>query len=380
MVDLGAQAAIGQKAGFSETLDAQLRKVLQSTASALKAVALKSRKKQKSGSSVRDEDYLEIHPEERPIVVIDNYLLKSSKDVSIVNNNLLSFAGTLVDANIAHVILLTSDGSYGNVLNKAQPDRIVRSIQLGDATPEVAKKYVLSHLEDPRDEDAEQKEPSRVRNLEQLDECIQELGGRLVDLEFLARRIRNGEEPHYAVEEIIQLSASEILKFYFFEKDATSDRLWTTDQAWMIVKYLSKNGSVRYNELLLDPVFKSNGEQALGSMEQAEMITIISERGRPSEIRPGKPVYLAAFNRLVKDQVLSAKMEVARLTSLAAAEAGNISKYESELSSLAALPKQPKELSGRVDYLLRKLRAAQSSIEEWESAIARDKNVLRHEY
>ena len=38
--------------------------------------------------------------------------------------------------------------------------------------------------------------PSQRRNdLEELDQCIEALGGRLTDLEFLARRMKTGESP-----------------------------------------------------------------------------------------------------------------------------------------------------------------------------------------
>ena len=104
-------------------------------------------------------------------------------------------AAALTTNNIAHVIFITHDVSFSKSLSKALPDRVFRQIILGDCTPEVAKRFVLTHLEadgdDPRNADVEKKE----RNLEELDETIAALGGRLTDLEFLARRIKTGETP-----------------------------------------------------------------------------------------------------------------------------------------------------------------------------------------
>ena len=40
-------------------------------------------------------------------------------------------------------------------------------------------------------------------------------------------------------------------------------------------------------------------EMALRNMEHAELITISTHNGRPSTIRPGKPVYRFVFERVV---------------------------------------------------------------------------------
>lgn len=66
-------------AGFSETLDNQLAKILQTTATALKEIALKDRNKADKDFSLTDDDYLEAHPEKRPVVVVDNFLHKNQE-------------------------------------------------------------------------------------------------------------------------------------------------------------------------------------------------------------------------------------------------------------------------------------------------------------
>ena len=218
----------------------------------------------------------------------------------------------------------------------------------------------------------------------QLDDCISTLGGRLTDLEFLARRIKTGETPKSryssgripktcsfllisssylpkvatltrrieAVREITEQSASEILKMYILD---SSPRKWTAPQVWIIIKSLASAGSLRYNELLLSDVFKSEGEATLQALEAAEMISIVSSNGRPTSIKPGKPVYAAAFRQLTEDHVLKAKMDLAILTELIKAETSGIDKYEAELNLLGNLPGQPREVQGRVRWLLGKL-------------------------
>ena len=135
----------------------------------------------------------------------------------------------------------------------------------------------------------------------------------------------------------------------------SSPRNWTPEQAWLIVKSLAYTECLRYNELLLSDIFKSGGEATLQALEQAEMITIVSSNGRPTRIKPGKPVYAAAFRQLTEDHVLKARLDLAILTQLIKVETAGIDKYEAELNLLAALPGQPKEVRGRVRWLLGKL-------------------------
>ncbi|KAK5025584.1 mitochondrial escape protein 2, partial [Cryomyces antarcticus] len=79
LIDLAAQGATGMKTGFSETLDSQLGKIWNNTATALKQIALEGRKKDDKDANLGDDEYLEAHPERRPVVVIDNFLHKSQE-------------------------------------------------------------------------------------------------------------------------------------------------------------------------------------------------------------------------------------------------------------------------------------------------------------
>jgi hypothetical protein len=200
LIDLAAMGTIGTKTGFSETLDTQLAKIWSNTATALKQIALASRKKGDKDSELTDDEWLEAHPERRPVVVIDNFLHKSNEN-SVVYDKLSEWAAILTTANIAHVIFLTTDVSFSKSLSKALPGRVFRQIVLGDCTPEVAKRFVIKHLDaDPDGGEVVNGEkkltPSQLRtDLQELDEVIQILGGRLTDLEFLARRIQTGENP-----------------------------------------------------------------------------------------------------------------------------------------------------------------------------------------
>jgi len=201
MLDLAAMGTIGTKTGFSETLETQLTKIWSNTTAALKKIALAPRKKDEKDTNMSDDEWLEAHPEARPVVVIDNFLHKSNEgSTNLVYDKLGEWAATLTTQNIAHVIFLTTDVSFSKSLSKALPDRVFRQITLSDCTPEVAKKLVIHQIDRDSDETSQGDEvkltPSQLRSdLDELDGVIQVLGGRLTDLEFLARRIKTGESP-----------------------------------------------------------------------------------------------------------------------------------------------------------------------------------------
>ncbi|ATZ48119.1 Bcyme2 [Botrytis cinerea B05.10] len=389
LIDLAAQGTIGVKSGFSETLDSQLAKIWQNTATALKQVALQNRKKGDKDDNLADDDWLEAHPEQRPVVVIDNFLHKN-EDSSIVYDKISEWAAGLTTSNIAHVIFLTNDISYSKSLSKALPDRVFRQIALGDITPQVAKKFVISHLENdpenPKDKTEKLSESQRREDLSELDECIEVLGGRLTDLEFLARRLKTGQTPKRAVAEIVEQSASEIMKMYLLSAEK-GDRKWSVEQAWYLVNSLAENDTLRYNQVLLSDTFKSsltssasNGENVLEALSAAELITIKTFKGRPQSIKAGKPVYQAAFKMLSEDRVLRSRLDLAVLTELTKIETKSIDKYENELVMLGTLPKQPYEVGPRIKYLLDKLAASQRKVEAWEKEMGFLKKVLMVEY
>ncbi|KAI1825071.1 RNA12 protein-domain-containing protein [Xylaria intraflava] len=394
MVDLAIQSTTGVKAGFSETLDSQLQKVLETTAEALRALALESRTKDDPDASFAADAYLDAHPEQRPVVVLDNFVYKREIN-TLVYEKIANWAAGLIQSDVAHVIILADDPSYSKVLSRSLPDRVPRQVALGDLPSDVAKRFILSHVTATpiSDEDADESDngekqaPAIVLDLSELDQCIGALGGRLTDLEYLARRIKAGQSPQQAVAEITDQSASEILKMFLLAGKATSDgeHNWSMEQAWYLVKALSKNDALRYNEVLLADTFASSlsapdGESALEGLANAELITIHSAAGRPRSIAVGKPVYHAAFRQLASDTALAAKMDLALLKELAKVEAGIIQKAEGELALLGSLPGQPYEARERVVYLLARIQKAQGRIVGYEAEMAGLKKVLASEF
>lgn len=221
--------------------------------------------------------------------------------------------------------------------------------------------------------------PSEKReDLQELDQVIGQLGGRLTDLEFFARRIKAGETPTKAVKEIIDQSASEIIKMFLLL--GSENRDWNSAQAWLLVRDLAEKGTLRYNELLLTDTFKAGGDKAIAALEQAELITVQSSNGRPYAVKPGKPVYQPAFQQLVKDNVLRAKMELQLLVEAIGIENKAIDKYEQELHLLSELGKTPKELYDRVQWLVGKIAGGQSRIAVFEKQSGEMKQILSTEF
>lgn len=192
-IDLAAQGMIGTKAGFSETLDAQLSKIWQNTAVAMKRVALDGRRKDDKDANLNEDEYLEVHPERRPVVVIDNFVYDPEN--SVVLDKLTEWAASVTSGNIAHVIFLTTDSSFAKPLGKALPNQVFRTIGLGDCSLDVGRRFVLSHLDSGSAEDSDSPTKQRKECLDGLDDCIEVLGGRVTDLEFMAHRIEAGETP-----------------------------------------------------------------------------------------------------------------------------------------------------------------------------------------
>ncbi|KAM5355614.1 hypothetical protein ACJ41O_002260 [Fusarium nematophilum] len=396
MIDLAVQSTTGVKAGFSETLESQLNKILQTTSGALKDVAVSSRSKKDSDAKLSEDAWLEAHPERRPVIVVDNFLHKNEEN-SIIYDKIAEWAATVVQNNVAHVIFLTTDSAYSKPLAKALPDRLFRTVSLGDLAPDVAKNFVLSRLKDQiaadqktRQEgggDAEKRPIPRLDTTE-LDQCIDTLGGRLTDLEFLARRLRTGQSPKQAMEDIVSETATDIVRMFLLGKPSdTEDKKWSSQQAWHLIKSLVEDPNLRYNQVLLSapfssaaPAAASDAEAALDSLASAELIAVKSYQGRPMTITAGKPLHQAAFSVLLHDRVLRAKMDYDVLNDMSKAETRSVDKVENELVLLGSLPKQTWETAGRITYLLGKLQESQAKIDKWDKEMSKLKKTLSEEF
>lgn len=82
-----------------------------------------------------------------------------------------------------------------------------------------------------------------------------------------------------AVEDIIHRSVPELRKRAFGDDIDDAKRLaWQREQAWEIIRRLSKTEEVPYYDLLLEFPFKGD-EAALRNMEHAEILSIGMKEG-----------------------------------------------------------------------------------------------------
>jgi len=65
---------------------------------------------------------------------------------------------------------------------------------------------------------------------------------------------------------------------------------------------------VPYYDILMEFPFKGD-EAALWSMERSDLISVVTHQGRPSSIRPGKPLFRTVFERLANGNYFSIPLE-----------------------------------------------------------------------
>ncbi|KAL5594034.1 uncharacterized protein BROUX77_007381 [Berkeleyomyces rouxiae] len=392
LVDLAIQGTTGVKSSFSETFEAQVARILNTTAAALKDASASDRKKMKD-SELSEDAYLEAHPERRSVVVVDNFLYGVEGNTALYDK-LTEWAAMLVQNNAAHVIFLTSETAFTKTLARVLPDRAFRQVALGDLAPEVARSFVLSRLsaetDDATTDDGKAAAAAAKQRMEKLNHndlncAIHILGGRVTDLEALARRLNAGEQPLAALDEMISQLAAEIVRMYLTPRAAPADassssaRTWTPSQAWTLVSQLASKESLRYEEVLLSGLFAGDAvgaAAAIDGLAAQELISVRWKAGRPRAITAGKPAYRAAFEALVGDAVVHARLQLDALTELVKVETKKIDKVEAELVMLGGLPKQPWQVGGRVKYLLEKLDVSQQRINELEKEMGRMKKIL----
>jgi hypothetical protein len=146
-----------------------------------------------------------------------------------------------------------------------------------------------------------------------------------------------------AVEDIISRGVAELRKNAFGDDSEDAKSLpWTREQVWHVLKALAKTSEVGYYSILLDFPFKGD-ESALRNMEHAELIVIGTKDGRPSTVRPGKPVLRYVFERVVGDKLFEATQELAYNEKQIVEAEAKIKGYENELLVLMDTMKKEKD-------------------------------------
>lgn len=333
--------------------------------------------KQESESSQSERTYkerTEIDEEIQalPVVVIKNFASKTSLTDELVNV-LAEWAAGLADGGVAHVVVMSDNRDNGRRLEKALPTKPLTSIALNDADPASALSFVQDKLR--------QYGVSSALTKDQMLQ-IDRLGGRSSDLEALCHKVKNGMPVEMAVEDIITRGVGELRKSAFGEIEDAGSMAWSREQVFFILKSLAKSDELPYYDVLVDFPFKGD-EAALRSMEHSELISITTQDGRPSTIRPGKPVYRYVFQKLVNDTIFRSIQDIALNEKAIASAESTIRKCEEELLTLEKIKPLDSGVfsSGatrqRANFLLQKLHEAETKIEKLEASNATLKKNLK---
>ncbi|KAG1842665.1 RNA12 protein-domain-containing protein [Suillus subalutaceus] len=310
-----------------------------------------------------------------PIVVIKNYAARGGIYKEELLGVLAHWAASLAENQIAHVIVVSDNRENAKLLARALPSKPLNSIALYDADAPTALSFVRRRLHDA----GITSDLTPAQN-----KAIERLGGRTSDLERLIHKVCGGQGIEEAVEDIIASGVGELRKKAFGEDiDDAKSLLWSREQAWTVLRQLARKAELPYYEVLLDAPFKGD-ELPLRAMEHAEIISISTQHGRPSTIRPGKPVFKCVFERLVNDPVFQAIQDIALNEKIISSAETTVRTCESELSTLQDLSKAERTFwwfrrratSERKEYLLKKMRSAQTKVQTLEKRNVELKRVL----
>ncbi|KAF9426941.1 mitochondrial escape protein 2 [Podila epigama] len=407
MMDMAITATTGQKAGLSSTFEGQLKKILDTLTIAIQQssptkdmsnispefimkkieATLEEKARRSEAAAQQQGEHLVVQhlsskakkklktekeeknhwcdPDDIPVIVIDGYM---SRDKGPHAKELWTFladwAAVLVENHIAHVIFVSNNVTASKPLSKALPNMTFETIILSDATIDSAMEFVYKHLD-------KEEYPG-------LKKSVQTIGGRLTDLELFVQKVKSGMTPKDAVHDILSRAVVEVRKsaFDLERSDKEKDVGWTPIQFWAVMKQLAKQDAVQFDELKIHPLFK-NDEAPFSAMEKAELISIGHKNGRPFVVRPGKPIYRAAFQEILSDSGFAAVMDLESSTFLEKDEMAKVAKWEGELRELSNLlhtdgtwmfggGRTPKEVDARVKWLMKKLAESHAKIETYE--------------
>ena len=263
IIDLMVQGLTGQKTGLSETKETQFRNMLTTTMMALRHIALKDYKPVVTNGdttiNVKEEDYLQQHPEAKPVVVLDSF--EGKADINgFVYRELSDWATMLVQTNVAHVIFLTETIGSNQVLTESFPNQVFKTLILSDASKENSREYVLYRLKENQiqkeeatneNEDAPEQKVNIFdeKDLHDIDEVLEPLGGRMLDLQAFVRRVKSGEEPKEALDKMIEQASEQITQMFLSDK---VDSLKSA-QAWELIGLLSESPVVSFHDIIYRP-------------------------------------------------------------------------------------------------------------------------------
>lgn len=145
LVDTVVTATTGQKAGFTTSVDAQIRAILETVAIALGEIVPREKEARRRateesghesimdrikslivGQKGQESDYDEKKDDDKsdikniPIVVIDNFMFRETTKNAMLWDELANWATLLIENEIAHVVFVSSNAGVMKVLGKGR--------------------------------------------------------------------------------------------------------------------------------------------------------------------------------------------------------------------------------------------------------------------
>ncbi|RCK62729.1 Mitochondrial escape protein 2-2 [Candida viswanathii] len=370
-VDLGVQGLTGQKSGLSESKETQIKNMFLLATQAIRKITSSEYKKYVKSVErrnnrlkddekievLREEEFLQQRPESKPIIVLNKFARRADVLANdFVYPLLADWASGLVQNNVAHVIILTADIGSLLILTDALPNQVFKDISLSDASMASSKQYVCDVL--------------KIKDTGPLDSCLAPLGGRMLDLQSFIRRLKSGESPQQAINEMITQAAELITTFFLssHHRFGAGDRTWNAAQVWLIMKLLTQCETISFSELVKLPLFKASKEtmETLTTLEKYDLISLQRDKGVLSKISTGRPLFKAAFENIISDKRIWKLYETDYIGALIAVEVTKIQKMEDELEKIYKIGK----VDGRIDYLARKIEASNAKILDYEKKAA----------
>lgn len=378
-----------------------------------------------------------------PVIVIDNFHLKSLRS-PLLYSILTQWSSQMISSGTAHVIFVSDNPvASAKELGKALPDsRPANNIVLADAEKDRAREFVRSRLREARglmaggsdgaDEVAEEAtaaSPSSILSglsttsgqsgpaaastdvLPESDaEWVDKLGGRLTDLETLLQKVSLGQSVPVAVSDLISRTTIELRKSLFGDGDSgesaggggasiasgsggssggsgqAAPPAWSRSAAWSLIKLLSSSpsGEVPYHWLLHSDSGPFKGSEAvMRAMEESELISVrhSASTGRPSVVRPGRPILLEAMRSLVNgDETFRLTQDLLDTRAGIAKSEGIIKGFEVEIKSLTevVLAKTGgKGILARLESLGKKVEGEQDKLTSLEAKAGEMEKRLR---
>lgn len=319
----------------------------------------------------------------------NNSISGGRADTSRLQEYLIEWATMVTELKIAHVVFM-SDNPAAVKSVSLTANKAVELISLHDASKELAEKLLLTKLSAEKRNNGIISDEHAIPgiSLDEARKCVSVIGGRLTDLDILVSQVlaSPGIKCLDALSEVVSRATAEVRRIGVagetLDQAKNKGFLWSRIQFWRVIQLitLAPKNEVSYVKIKFDPVFNGNDNPLL-ALERIGLISIVYKEGSPSTITPGRPMYVAAFKRLIEDEKLSASMGIEICKTSIVSEEAKARLYEEEMILLNQFQwSQDKtvrhETEARLKFLASLLAGTQTNIDRAYKELAKHKKTI----